>query len=224
MTSGDQRKFFLTLLGVGICLYTLWPSFQFYALSPDKRREVLQANPAAATTTEDRERLEKLAKLRDKAIKLGLDLQGGMYLLLEVDRSKLGPAEAKNAVDQAMQIIRNRIDQFGAAEPSIQQQGENRILIQLPGLLDQERAKGLIGQTALLEFKLVKTDEESRALFDRIDQYFSRRLLGGAQADTTAPDSLRHPFSSRLLIRAENSESFVLSENEAVVENMLSAI
>jgi preprotein translocase subunit SecD len=59
------------------------------------------------------------------------------------------------AVRQGLETIRNRIDQFGVAEPSIQQQGNNRILVQLPGVQDPERAKALIGQTALLEFKLV---------------------------------------------------------------------
>jgi preprotein translocase subunit SecD len=59
------------------------------------------------------------------------------------------------AVRQGLETIRNRVDQFGVAEPSIQQQGENRILIQLPGVQDPERAKALIGKTALLEFKLL---------------------------------------------------------------------
>src|SRR5690348_5290966 len=120
------------MVGVAIAVYTLIPTFRFYSMSPAARQEVLQARPSTATNDADRTRLDKMAKLRDRAIKLGLDLQGGMYLLLEVDKSKLGPAEAKNAVDQAMQIIRNRIDQFGVAEPSIQKQGDNRILIQLP--------------------------------------------------------------------------------------------
>jgi len=61
----------------------------------------------------------------------------------------------KLAVDQALETIRNRIDQFGVAEPDIRRQGENRILIQLPGIKDSQRAKDLIGKTALLEFKLV---------------------------------------------------------------------
>jgi len=61
----------------------------------------------------------------------------------------------KMAVDQALETIRNRIDQFGVSEPDIRRQGENRILIQLPGIRDTERAKDLIGKTALLEFKLV---------------------------------------------------------------------
>ena len=67
------------------------------------------------------------------------------------------------AVRQGLETIRNRIDQFGVSEASIQQQGENRILVQLPGVQDPARAKALIGKTALLEFKLVddKTDPET---------------------------------------------------------------
>jgi protein-export membrane protein SecD len=217
VTQSDRNKLFLTLIGVALALYTLWPTFQFYSMSPAQRREVLQARPAAATNEVDRERLTKLAKLRDKAIKLGLDLQGGMYLVLEVDRSKLGPAEARNAVDQARRIIENRIDQFGVAEPSIQKQGENRIMVQLPGLLDQERAKELIGQTALLDFKIVKTDDEARALFDRIDQYFARRMSAatGGAADTTS-----RPWTSRFLSVAQGGESFALLENVAAIDSM----
>ncbi len=62
------------------------------------------------------------------------------------------------AVEQALETIRNRIDQFGVTEPDIRPQGKNRILIQLPGIKDAERAKRLIGKTALLEFKLVDED------------------------------------------------------------------
>jgi preprotein translocase subunit SecD len=79
----------------------------------------------------------------------------------------LQPREAASirdlAVRQGLETIRNRVDQFGVAEPSIQQQGENRILVQLPGVQDPARAKALIGKTALLEFKLVdeRTDAET---------------------------------------------------------------
>ncbi len=59
------------------------------------------------------------------------------------------------AIRQGLETLRNRVDQFGVAEPTIQQQGENRILVQLPGIQDPERAKALIGKTALLEFKLL---------------------------------------------------------------------
>ena len=66
------------------------------------------------------------------------------------------------AVRQGLETIRNRVDQFGVAEPTIQQQGENRLLVQLPGIQDPERAKALIGKTALLEFKFLdeKADVE----------------------------------------------------------------
>ena len=69
----------------------------------------------------------------------------------------------KLAVDQALETIRNRIDQFGVAEPDIRRQGEKRILIQLPGISDPERAKDLIGRTALLEFKLVDDGHDVNA-------------------------------------------------------------
>lgn len=101
-------------------------------------------------------------------INLGLDLQGGMHLILKVDTSKV-PAEArdKDVAAVAAEIIRNRIDQFGVREPQIQRQGADHILVQLPGITDRERAIKLIGQTALLEFKLVA--ENQRLLQQAID-------------------------------------------------------
>ncbi len=91
-------------------------------------------------------------------IKLGLDLQGGMHLLLRVDTSKLPEKAKEDATERAMEIIRNRIDQFGVAEPSIQREGNDRIVVQLPGVTDRERALALLGKTALLEFKIVSDD------------------------------------------------------------------
>ena len=93
-------------------------------------------------------------------LNLGLDLQGGMHMVLEVDTAKLTPEEAKDAPQRALEIIRNRIDQFGVLEPTINLQGTNRILVQLPGVTDRERAKEIIGKTAHLEFKLVSDDPE----------------------------------------------------------------
>ncbi len=93
-------------------------------------------------------------------IKLGLDLQGGMHLILRVDTSKLPPKAQADAAARAMEVIRNRIDQFGVSEPSIQLEGQDRIVVQLPGVRDRERALALIGKTALLEFKLVSDDRE----------------------------------------------------------------
>ena len=104
-----------------------------------------------------------------KKIKLGLDLRGGMQILLDVDTSKLNAEQAKDAVDNAIQVIRNRVDQFGVAEPSIQKIGETRIMIQLPGVKDFDRARSLIGKTAMLEFKFVAEKEETEKVMNALD-------------------------------------------------------
>lgn len=89
-------------------------------------------------------------------IHLGLDLLGGMHLILEVDTNRLPEGVSPlEAVDRALMVIRNRIDQFGVREPLIQKQGQKWIVIQLPGIKDPQRAIDIIGRTALLEFKLV---------------------------------------------------------------------
>ncbi|MDP8258335.1 MAG: protein translocase subunit SecD [Candidatus Aadella gelida] len=98
--------------------------------------------------------------VQEGKLNLGLDLQGGMHLILKVDTSKLSEDEAKDAPQRALEVIRNRIDQFGVLEPVIQLQGKDRLLVQLPGITDRERAKQIIGKTAHLEFKLVETDPE----------------------------------------------------------------
>ncbi|MFH1846917.1 MAG: protein translocase subunit SecD [Candidatus Omnitrophota bacterium] len=93
--------------------------------------------------------------VKEGTLNLGLDLQGGMHLVLEVDTSALSPDEAKDAPERALEVIRNRIDQFGVMEPVIQLQGKNRLLVQLPGITDRKRAKDILGKTAHLEFKLI---------------------------------------------------------------------
>jgi len=93
-------------------------------------------------------------------INLGLDLQGGMRLVLKVDIDKIPEEAREDAPNRALEIIRNRIDQFGVREPLIQRQGKNAIVVQLPGVTDRDRAIELIGKTALLEFKIVEDSEE----------------------------------------------------------------
>jgi preprotein translocase subunit SecD len=86
------------------------------------------------------------------------EIGGGIRRISLVLDSKQADYIRKNAIDQALETIRNRIDQFGVSEPEITLQGTDRILIQLPGIRDPQRAINLIGRTALLEFKLL--DEE----------------------------------------------------------------
>ena len=96
----------------------------------------------------------------EKRINLGLDLRGGMHLLMKVDTTQLSGQAKADACDRAVEVIRNRIDQFGVRETSIQKQGEDEIVIQLPGVTDRTRAIDVIGKTAILEFKLVSTDAD----------------------------------------------------------------
>ncbi len=113
-----------------------------------------------------------------KKLNLGLDLKGGMQLLLEVDFSEvnINKADRENAVQSAIEIIRNRIDQFGVTEPSIQRIGDNRILVQLPGIQEFDRAKNLIGRTARLEFKLVAEQDEYEKVLTSIDDYLKKNI------------------------------------------------
>ncbi|MCX5703818.1 MAG: protein translocase subunit SecD, partial [Candidatus Omnitrophica bacterium] len=91
---------------------------------------------------------------------LGLDLKGGMHLLLKVDTSHLSGQAKEDVADRAVEVIRNRIDEFGVRETSIQKQGTDEIVVQLPGVTDRQRALDIIGKTAMLEFKLVSNDPE----------------------------------------------------------------
>ncbi|OGW79439.1 MAG: hypothetical protein A2Z83_00200 [Omnitrophica bacterium GWA2_52_8] len=88
-------------------------------------------------------------------ISLGLDLQGGMQLLLKVDTSEMPKEAREDATDRAVEIIRNRIDEFGVREPVIAKQGRENVIVQLPGITDRSRAIDIVGKTAHLEFKLV---------------------------------------------------------------------
>ncbi len=90
-------------------------------------------------------------------IKLGLDLQGGTQFLVRMDTNQVQVERRKAALSQAVEVLRKRVDRFGVAEPVIQPAGEDRILIQLPGLSEQEKesAKRTISRAAYLEFRLV---------------------------------------------------------------------
>ena len=154
---------------IAAAVYYLLPSLNFYGLSDEER------------TTMDQNAPEQLVDMHKRSLNLGLDLQGGIHLVLEVKTEGLEQQDAQDAVAQAQEVIRNRVDQFGVAEPTIQRQGENRIIIELPGVQDVQRAKDLVGQTALLEFQLLEPYEDRARLLQRIDQ-----MLGADEAEEQA--------------------------------------
>jgi SecD/SecF fusion protein len=118
----------------------------------------------------------------NKRINLGLDLKGGMYLVLKIDTSGLPAEKKKEAAEITQEKIRNRIDELGVREPLIQIQGQDEIVIQLPGITERQRALDLIKKTGFLEFRLVSDDKEKieRAKAgEKIDGYELKQYEGG---------------------------------------------
>jgi len=215
---------------------------------------------------------DKLISIRGKAIKQGLDLQGGMHLVLEVDFLEMMnnlarvkderynqlidqikqasqnadvdffqaltqvfneanvplntyfgdlrdsesdiiamlKKESADAIDRTLQILENRVNQFGVSEPSIQRQGSRRIVIELPGVQDPARARGLVGKTALLEFKLLADPDKTQKALSEIDRFMkldlarkkygegaADSLLAQAVTDTAAADTAAAPKESK---------------------------
>jgi SecD/SecF fusion protein len=169
-----------------LALFYLYPTYQFYYTHL--------------------ENLDQRERVKQQAINLGLDLQGGIHLVLEVDQTNLSEDEKTDVVARALEIIRNRIDQFGVSEPIIHREGDWRIVVELPGVQDIERAKGLIGKTARLEFKILKSDADRAGIIEKIDQHLAVQapvdtekaedpLLG--QPSEEIPSLSRYMLSSR---------------------------
>lgn len=158
MSRTQTWRIAITLLLVVVAIYFSWPTIKYWSMSQGERDQLGASNPA------------KLFAMKQEAIRLGRDLQGGMYVVLRVKMEQLDEKSRKGAVDRALQIIRNRIDQFGVTEPTIQTQGDDRIVVELPGFTDTDRAQKLIGETAQLQFKLLETYENASLLLGKIDK------------------------------------------------------
>jgi preprotein translocase subunit SecD len=119
---------------------------------------------------------------RKVPLKLGLDLQGGMHLALELDQSKQVSADPKRDLDLALTVLRKRIDEFGVTEPLIQKVGDSRLVVELAGITEPARAKSIVQRSAFLEFRIT---DETNAL-DKALPAMDRTLrgLGIRTADT----------------------------------------
>jgi preprotein translocase subunit SecD len=101
--------------------------------------------------------------LGHKGVRLGLDLQGGTHLVYQADFSSIEPGTEAEALDGAIAVIEKRVNVLGVTEPVMQKLGNDRIVVELAGISDIEKAKNIIGQTALLEFgELVQDGEEAK--------------------------------------------------------------
>jgi preprotein translocase subunit SecD len=323
-------KIILIFAFIALSVYLLYPTFQDYqnnksltATLESTRNKIQKLNPDLS-----KDQVEKMVSIvedsikiadpsildaRKKRVKLGLDLQGGMRVVLEVNTGKLLEKIANNpddvfkkvlteaqtealktdesvvdiigrkfkernirlsryygtirqddaeimneltkssedAVNRAMEIIRNRVDQYGVSEPSISRQGSRRVIVELPGVAKEEEAKQLLQGTALLEFRLVKDAELTYPIMQRIDDVLAKRTQSGvkdslgnevAELDTTknltdtttANDTTKqlseeefraqHPFFSAAVLNPQSpfADAFVNKDDRNKIEYWLS--
>ncbi len=310
-----RSKLILILAFVGLSIYLLYPTYQDYQNTKeiDKQLSNFAKEYKAKEPTISEAKLKKLLafkedsirvnnpdfkEAREKRLKLGLDLQGGMYLVLEVNTVKLLEKLAKDpddtfdaimkevekeakvsgedvvdlvarklkekgirlsryfgsiresddqiikklkeqekdAVTRAIEIISNRVNQYGVSEPSIQPQGARRIIVELPGIAKEEEAKRLLQGRALLEFTLVKSPQLTFKIMNAIDKHLADVL---APKDSTLLDSLaakdstgqltpeefaiKHPFYALAMINPQSqvADAFVKESNIAKLKNYL---
>lgn len=153
-----------------------------------------------------------IGALVTKKVTYGLDLQGGMYLALEVadPDHTMTPEVRRQNVDQNLEILRNRIDQFGVTEPQIQRVGDDRIVVELPGIRDEARAEAVIERQAFLEWKLVQPAEQIIQVLPRIDRAVVQALPAEERraiaTDTAQPgESVRDLLFSRDTTAADSA-------------------
>jgi len=157
--STQKWRIGLTVLLIVVAIIASWDTFTIWTMSDEQKAAMQEDQPG------------EFLQLQQKAIRLGLDLQGGIHVVLRVKTEDLPDVEdvRSGAVDRAIQIIRTRVDGLGVAEPIIQKQGHDRIIVDMPGYTDADRAEDLIGQTALLEFKLLASMDDAALILSRID-------------------------------------------------------
>jgi preprotein translocase subunit SecD len=293
-----MKEFRFTLIvilaAIGLSLYLLYPTYETYQSDKKinkeldaRKTEILQASPDITKENLDKKLRyvedslkaadASYASTKQKSLKLGLDLQGGMRVVLEVNTGKLLEKLAKSpddvfkqaiaqaekeaatsdesvvdifarnlqqkgirlsryfgsirdddskivsdlkkdaddAVTRAMEIIRNRVDQYGVSEPSIQRQGGRRVIVELPGVAREEEAKQLLQGTALLEFKLVKDPEYTLAIMKKIDNVLAGKSPTG---DSTSTDTTSVKKNSKS--KKNNAMDSALASNDTTQKQL----
>ncbi len=120
-------------------------------------------------------------------LKRGLDLEGGMYLALEIDESKGAVDDKKGALERALKVVRTRIDQFGVSEPVVQMAGNDRIIVELPGIDDPDRAQAVVQKSAFLEFQITDKSQSLEKAVPRIDAVLKTIPASGVASASPVP-------------------------------------
>jgi len=239
MDSSIRNRLLTILFVFGLGLYALLPSLRFTFMDEEKKSNLSD---------------EQIDYFESRSIKQGLDLKGGIYIVLEVDLPQLIDNLAKNkdsnfneflidlkseynnsssdfftvfekladeselrlpryfinygktkdqivsqlslqsedSIKRVIEIIQNRVDQFGVSEPTIQKQGNNRVIVELAGIEDSERARDLLQSTALLELMIVKNIESTNAIIRQIDS-----IMAASNSDNVSQnDEINKLFDS----------------------------
>ena len=173
-----------------ISAISVWPSIQVHTKKGEEQKTFLKENP----------------KMGAKSINFGLDLAGGTSITLQIDQSGLKEGEdIKDIQAQSLEIIRNRVDQYGLSEPQISPTGDDRIVVELAGV-DDSTAKSLVGSTAKLEFKILAESEKFTQVVSLIDGYLTRQttdiIADSAVTDTAkkAPEAKEKALSDEELL------------------------
>ena len=239
MNSAIRNRLLTILFVFGLGIYALLPSLRYGLMDESKKSNLSD---------------EQVDYFESRSIKQGLDLKGGIYIVLEVDLPQLIDNLAKNkdsnfnqflselkdeyntsssdfftvfesladenklklpryfinygktkeqistqlslqsedSIKRVIEIIQNRVDQFGVAEPTIQKQGNNRVIVELAGIEDPERARDLLQSTALLELMIVKNVESTNTIIRQIDS-----IIAASNAnDNSQNDEINELFDS----------------------------
>ena len=196
------------------------------------------------TAIERRESAEGIVSydtVRRFPLKKGLDLAGGMYMSLEVDDSKQAVTNESDALDRALTVLRERIDQFGVVEPTVQKVGDSRIIVELPGVQDEERALAIVQKQAFLEFKITDESDALVRALPRLDRIIREKGLapagtvaggdtavraGNPLADLFAGDSARQDSAGRDSTRGDSAQTdslFGAANRDGPLSSVLSA-
>ncbi len=267
MKKNTTTRLAIILFVFAVAIYLLYPTISLSMMSEKELTEFQNSDP------------DSYNALKSKAISLGLDLQGGMHVVLEVDLKELLDKLAKNknpefvqaldeavketkgsdadliatfneklkakgmniaryygsserreesevlqylytqseeAVTRSLEILRNRVDQFGVSEPTIQKQGSSRIIVELAGVTNPKRVRQLIGKTALLEFKLLKSPEVTSNVAIKINKFIASKITPG---DTTASDKKEKKDSTSTALE----ELFSVNDSDSAVSGATAA-
>ena len=150
--------------------------------------------------------------VRRVPLKRGLDLQGGMHLALEVDESKGLVPDKSKAIDNALKVVRNRIDEFGVSEPLVQKAGDDRIIVELPGIDDPRRAQDVVQKSAFLEFQITDETQALEKSLPRLDAVLKDKKVAlanpGSTKDTSTSNAgLQSLFSADTAKKADSTKA-----------------